>query len=195
MANVSSVTPMWGRARWCVSAMSVTTAPIRDAASSVEDPACLMPTTVKSAPSRRKTWVEDTKYKKRLYKELIRPYLWDFYYDSARLEEINSSYNLHCKYKNCLSSLRWKCFLNAHLSPLSVSFAARWLSQDCEFGQLQNRSVLWKEEVWLQEEVKMLRPGPCSSFSAFADFLWNLKKHFFWFVNKALFYISVFISF
>lgn len=75
--------------------------------------------------------------------------------------------------------MRWKCFLNAHLSPLSVSFAARWLSQDCEFGQLQNRSVLWKEEVWLQEEVKMLRPGPCSSFSAFADFLWNLKKHFF----------------
>ena len=57
MANVWSVIPTWGRARWCVSVMSVTTAPTRDAVSSAEGPECLMPTTVKSAPSRRKMWV------------------------------------------------------------------------------------------------------------------------------------------
>lgn len=54
--NVSSAIRTWGRARWSASVTSVTTAPIRDAVWSVGDLESLMRTTVKSAPSRRKTW-------------------------------------------------------------------------------------------------------------------------------------------
>lgn len=82
-------------------------------------------------------------------------------------------------------------------SPLCLT--ARWLSEDCQFGQLQNRSVLWKEEVRLQEEVKSLWSSPCFSVPADADFFFfsfflKPQEIFFWLVNKALFYIFVFMS-
>ena len=37
--------------------------------------------------------------------------------------------------------------------PPPQSPIAGWMSQDCEPGQLQDRSVLREEEVWLQEEM------------------------------------------
>ena len=56
-ASAPSATPTCGRASSCVSATSATTAPIRVAASSVASRASLMPTTARSARSRRRTYV------------------------------------------------------------------------------------------------------------------------------------------
>lgn len=56
-ASAPSATPTCGRASSCVSATSATTAPIRVAASSVASRASPMPTTARSARSRRRTYV------------------------------------------------------------------------------------------------------------------------------------------
>lgn len=55
MANALSVTRMSDPAHWFVFVMNATMGHTRAAALSVEDLEYLMPTTVKSAPSRRKT--------------------------------------------------------------------------------------------------------------------------------------------
>lgn len=40
------------------------------------------------------------------------------------------------------------------LCPCSTRFA-QWLSEDCQPGSYQNRSLLRTKKVWLQEEVTM----------------------------------------
>ena len=54
MVNVSYVTPMFVHALLCASVMSVTMAPTRGGAPSVEVLVCLMLTTVRSAPFKRR---------------------------------------------------------------------------------------------------------------------------------------------
>ena len=94
-ASAPSATPTCGRASSCVSATSATTAPIRVAASSVASQASPMPTTARSARSRRRTYVAP------------RAHTHTRTHPPSRISPAVLTYCLRARERVCAAAARW----------------------------------------------------------------------------------------